>query len=707
MTSAAGALVLMLIVQQLTATIHVVVTADGDPVVDAQIVGARETVRTDAAGRATLQVPPGAIDVTVIKEGFAPQTVRVAISPDSEQLLEVALDAQEKFEEEITVAATRTGTHLEDQPMRVEVLTREEIEEKQLMTPGDIVMMLNEMGGLRVQATSPSLGAASIRVQGMRGRYTRFLSDGLPLFGEDVGGLGLLQIPPTDLGQVEVIKGVASALYGAGALGGVIDLLSRRPGAEPSTEALVNRTTLGGTDAVLFASRPLSQRSGATLLAGGHWQTANDVDDDGWFDLPGYLRAVVRPRLFWNDGGGRSLFTTAGATYERRHGGSVPGTILPGVGGVFTESIDTTRIDAGVVFQTLVLGKYLAALRASATRNDRDHALGGAVEQTLQTTVFAEASVRGTAPRQTWVFGAAYERSTLDAPDRGDLAYTYSVPGVFAQDDVQIAPWIAVSVSGRIDAHNVFGAFASPRASVLLRSGGWSSRTSIGGGFFAPGALTEETEAAGLRRLHVPQPLRAETGRSVSVDLTRVQGAVTLTATVFRYDVIDPVVVDRTDYVLANLGEDTRNVGAEAIAAIRRAPFSVTATYTFVDSAEGAGTARGEIPLTPRHSAGIVGMWESERAGRAGIELYYTGRQRLEDNPYRSQSAAFVLFGALVERRFGRASVFVNAEDIGNVRQSAWHPLVRQRPGGDGRWTVDAWAPLDGRVVNAGLRLSF
>lgn len=60
------------------------------------------------------------------------------------------------------------------------------------MTPGDIVMMLNEMGGLRVQATSPSIGAASVRVQGMKGRYTRFLSDGLPLFGQQVGGLGLL-----------------------------------------------------------------------------------------------------------------------------------------------------------------------------------------------------------------------------------------------------------------------------------------------------------------------------------------------------------------------------------------------------------------------------------------------------------------------------------------------------------------------------------
>ena len=63
----------------------------------------------------------------------------------------------------------------------------------------------------------------------MRGRYTRVLFDGLPLAGQQVGGLGLLQIPPMDLGQVEVIKGVASALYGAGAMGGVINLVARRP----------------------------------------------------------------------------------------------------------------------------------------------------------------------------------------------------------------------------------------------------------------------------------------------------------------------------------------------------------------------------------------------------------------------------------------------------------------------------------------------
>ena len=95
----------------------------------------------------------------------------------------------------------------------------------------------------------------------MKGRYTRVLFDGLPLAGQQVGGLGLLQIPPMDLGQVEVIKGVASALYGAGAMGGVINLVARRPQVDPVREFLFNQSTVGATDVVGFASGWLSKRS--------------------------------------------------------------------------------------------------------------------------------------------------------------------------------------------------------------------------------------------------------------------------------------------------------------------------------------------------------------------------------------------------------------------------------------------------------------
>src|SRR6267143_2266843 len=211
-------------------SIRVEVVSGGAAVADAAVIVHGTTYRTDARGVVSIVHQPGRVELVVVKEGLAPASMTFELGPGETRTISVDLQPQAEMEEHVTVAATRTDKRIEDQPMRVEVLDREEIEEKLMMTPGDIVMMLNEAGGLRVQATSPSLGAASVRIQGMRGRYTRFLSDGLPLFGEQVS-LGLMQIPPLDLGRVEVIKGVASSLYGAGAMSGVVNLVSKRPAA--------------------------------------------------------------------------------------------------------------------------------------------------------------------------------------------------------------------------------------------------------------------------------------------------------------------------------------------------------------------------------------------------------------------------------------------------------------------------------------------
>jgi iron complex outermembrane receptor protein len=93
---------------------------------------------------------------------------------------------------------------------------------------------------------------------------------------------------------------------------------------------------------------------------------------------------------------------------------------------------------------------------------------------------------------------------------------------------------------------------------------------------------------------------------------------------------------------------------------------------------------------------------------RIGIEVFYTGRQALDENPYRARGRQHVLFGGLVDWALGQsARVFVNVENLGNVRQTREHPLVRPAPRADGRWTVDAWAPLEGRTVNGGVRVRF
>jgi len=278
------------------------------------------------------------------------------------------------------------------------------------------------------------------------------------------------------------------------------------------------------------------------------------------------------------------------------------------------------------------------------------------------------------------------------------------------QDDWAIAPWVSVSASARADFHSRYGAFFSPRLSALLRHSGWTSRLSLGQGFFAPTPLTEETEAAGLARLSLPSPLVAERGRSASVDLTRSLGQLTVTGTLFLSNIDHPVYVDRGDvYRIINLPAPRKNRGAELLATWRKAPFSATASYSYVRATElDPAVGRTEVPLTPRHSFGLVGMWEKEGVARFGLECYYTGEQRLDHNPYRDTSRSYLIVGAMGERKIAaHVKLFINLENLANVRQTRWDPLLLPARSSDGRWTVDAWAPLEGRVINGGARFTF
>ena len=184
------------------------------------------------------------------------------IPPDSEHEHTEDHDDDHHHDDEATmerviVSTTRSGRVARDEPMRVETINREEIEEKAIMRPGNIATLVNETGGIRVQVTSPALGAANVRVQGLYGRYTQLLADGLPLYGGQASSLGLLQIPPTDLRRVDIIKGSASSLYGGSALGGVINLLSRRPADEAKGEVLFNATSRNGQDLTTYFEAPV------------------------------------------------------------------------------------------------------------------------------------------------------------------------------------------------------------------------------------------------------------------------------------------------------------------------------------------------------------------------------------------------------------------------------------------------------------------
>jgi iron complex outermembrane receptor protein len=113
------------------------------------------------------------------------------------------------------------------------------------------------------------------------------------------------------------------------------------------------------------------------------------------------------------------------------------------------------------------------------------------------------------------------------------------------------------------------------------------------------------------------------------------------------------------------------------------------------------------VPLTPRHAAELAAIWESETKGRIGAEVSYTGTQNLEDDPYRTTSVGYVEINVLGEVRLGEVSLFVNAENLTDVRQTRYDPLLLPAQAVDGRWTTGLWAPVEGRVFNVGVRMEF
>jgi iron complex outermembrane receptor protein len=450
--------------------------------------------------------------------------------------------------------------------------------------------------------------------------------------------------------------------------------------------------------------------------------------------VAGYDRVVVRPRVA-RAGPRGDVFATAGLTAEDGGGGTLGGAALRPTGAPFALARATRRADAGVVARAYGAGGRVLAARASATGEWRRLDAGALRERGRRETLFAEGTLTLPAgPQQEWVLGAAVQRDAYAPRARPDpspgapAGFALAAPAVFAQHTWTpggAAGRVGVAASARLDRPGAVRRGAQPAPLGVVRPGGGvTARASAGLGTFAPTPFVEEAEEVGVSRVLGADGLRAERARTAQVDVGWARGGLELNAAAYTSavrgavaarGVPDPLADPRGEgaarnfLLLDNAANPMRAAGTQLFGRYRAGPYRVTGTYEFQrateDDPERLGRRRG-VPLTPRHTAGLVAGWEREGGDGIGVEAYYTGRQPLADDPYRAAGRPFVTLGVLARRRVGRALVFVNGENLGNVRQTRVAPLVRPAAGPGGRWTTDAWAPLEGAVVNAGVRLT-
>ncbi len=179
-----------------------------------------------------------------MKKLILPIALASAVPAFAQQKTDTVRTRENTIEEVTIVASTRTTEKAENSPQKVEILGKEEMAEESGIKPAGIGSLIGDISGVQIQQSSPVSGNTNVRIQGLDGRYTQVLRDGMPLFDGFSGGLGLLSIPPLDLQQVELIKGSASTLYGGGAIGGLVNMISRKPTGKQELTALANYSTL-------------------------------------------------------------------------------------------------------------------------------------------------------------------------------------------------------------------------------------------------------------------------------------------------------------------------------------------------------------------------------------------------------------------------------------------------------------------------------
>lgn len=674
-----------------------------------RVQSAGKTAVTDQEGVARLILPSGRHDIAITRIGFNPASVTVTVVRDSIVSVLVPVEMAAMEMSDVRISATRTEKLAGETPIRVEVVDKMEVDEKTLMSPSGIGMLLNETPGLRVQAAAPGLGTGSVRILGLPGQYTVLLADGLPLYGAASSAIGPLDVSPVDLQRMEVIKGAASALYGGQSLGGVINLVSKPPTGQK--EVLFNRRTLGVTDAATWLSHRFSKDAGISLLVAGTTQSAEDVDGDGWSDQARARRWSVRPRFNVVDERGRSLFLTSGYGYDDRRGGTFGSGRLPN-GQPFAEALLSRRADVGGTASAPMGSAGSIATRFAYSTSARERFFGpGAREDDRASTGFLEVTRSYASARATTVFGGAVQLDDFTNQLKRAFDHQWVTPALFVTSERDIGSF-TLSASVRGDAHPEAGTQLTERVALLARPvSGWTVRGSVGTGFAAPTAMTEETEATGLRAIVPGRPLSPEKSVAAMLDINGEIAGGELLLTAYGSSISHAIQLADTmtaagSATLRNAATATRIGGVEAAAVWRIGISKVIATYGYSEGSRPNPMTgvREAMPMIPKHHVGMDFMFDKPGEYRGGIEGTWYAEQSLDMNPYRTKSKPYLYMMAIIARQFGPIEAVANFENLLNVRQTTTDRLVLPTPGMAGRWTTGVWAPLEGFMANVAIR---
>jgi iron complex outermembrane receptor protein len=654
-------------------------------------------------------LPNGEYNLQISYLGF--ETIEKSITVPSNEALIFFLKEDENALDEVIVQSSRSTRTVKKIPTRIEFIGAEELGEKAVMNPTNISMVLRESTGIQMQQTSLSSANTNIRIQGLDGRYTQLLRDGFPLYSGFSSGLSILQIPPLDLRQFEIIKGSSSTLYGGGAIAGLVNMVSKTPNEEPALDIMLTQTqALGSTANVLYSER--RDKWGWTLYGSGHYQKAYDPEDDGFSNLPQTQSISFNPKLFYYPSDNTTFWFGINGTYDDRKGGDVT-KIEEGENGIhqYTEENLSKRVSTQAVFESQLDSVQSISVKNSIAFFDRSLDIPDLSFKGSQWNTFTEAAYQKQGVKADWVLGANLystvfnERGNPLERDQKDVTV-----GLFANNIYDVTEQWILETGLRTDYAIDWGFFALPRISLLYKSNNnFSSRLGGGLGYKVPDIFTEEAEFINFRNvLQIDKDaLKAERSYGLNLDFnyqTRLTDEVGFSVNQLFYltAIRNGLLLNSVDgdlFQFENASGEILSKGAETNIKFTYKDFRWFLNYAFIDTRLNYLPGNPQKPLTAKHNAGSVLMYESEK-WRIGYETFYTGKQLLSNG---FETTDFFTMGLLAMRNFKWGSTFVNFENFTDRRQSRFSPLVL--PPHENPTFPEIYAPTDGFIFSIGIIL--
>lgn len=487
---------------------HVVDAKTGEHISYANIMvqGTQIGTSTDATGHFFLKnLPVGKFTLVASAIGYKRQSVEVKIERNKNREVNFSLQPEQIMLDNVVVTANRTRTSRMKAPSIVNVLGKDlfRITNAQTLSQGLVFQP-----GVRVETNCQNCGFSQVRINGLDGPYSQILIDSRPIFSALAGVYGLEQIPTSMIERVEVVRGGGSALFGANAIGGVINIITKEPHRNQasfnnSTSFIYGKTPDVSTsfDASVVSD---DEKSGMVIFGSVRDRKAFDYDGDGFSELPKLNQKNVGVRSFYRFNPYSKLTAEYHHISEFRRGGDQLD--VPAHQAQIAEQLDHRIHSGNIDFNWLSRNyKHRLDIYASAQGVNRKSYYG-----TGEPTAYGKTDDISLATGMqynhnfgklffmpaTLTAGTEYQYNDLRDKALGynrNLHQTTRTVAVFLQNEWKNDNW-SILLGGRMDKHNLIKkAIFSPRANIRFSPCKQVNlRAGFSTGFRAPQAFDEE-----------------------------------------------------------------------------------------------------------------------------------------------------------------------------------------------------------------------